>query len=43
MPLVNILKREYADGQSLLYFGYIQADLQSVDFPTDYVQKCILL
>ena len=25
------------------YFGYIQADLQSVDFITDYVQSCILL
>ena len=43
MPLHNILKQECADGQSLPYFGYIQADLQSVDFPTDYVQSCILL
>ena len=25
------------------YFGYIQAELQSIDFPTDYVQSCILL
>ena len=43
MPLDNILKLEYADGQSLPYFGYIQVDLQSVDFPTIHVRSSILL
>ena len=43
MPLDNILKLECADGQSLPYFGYIQVDLQSVDFPTKHVQSSILL
>ena len=43
MPLDNILKLECADGQSLPYFGYIQIDLQSVDFPTEHVQSSISL
>ena len=34
---------ECADGKSLPYFGYIQADLQSVNFPTEHVQTSILL
>ena len=37
------LELECSDGQSLPYFGYIQADIQSIDFPTDYVQSCIIL
>ena len=43
LPLNSILKLECADGQSLPYFGYIQADLQSVNFPTEHVQTSILL
>ena len=43
LPLNGILKLECDDGRSLPYCVYIQADLQSVNFPTEHVQTSILL
>ena len=43
MPLDNILKLECADGKTMPYFGYIQVELQSAEFPVECVHNCILL
>lgn len=42
-PISGILEIECADGKSLPYLGFVEADLRVVGIPLDHVQHCLLL